>query len=95
MTTKTNEWLLVEHRRFAREVVLCLAGLFSVGRVPDELMWESARALQRIIERAANRIRTHATNGATTSAETVRPHPAFQELLRRIEHEPSAEEVAQ
>ena len=94
MKTNQNEWQLREYHRFAREVVLCLAGIFAVGRVKDELMWESARALQRIIVRAGERIRSRNGKEASSVESDFRPHPAFVELLRRLDHDSTQSEVS-
>lgn len=86
MATEPNGRFQKEFQRLTREVVLCLAGIFAVHDVDDDVVWEAARALDQVIERSRSRL--HRPNGdrpPTGPGGAFRPHPAMEELLRRVE----------
>ena len=86
MTTDPNESLQREVHRLIREMVLCLAGIFAVHDVDDNVVWESARALDQVIERSLHRVSLpRCGRPPVNSGRPFRPHPAMEELLRRVE----------
>ena len=93
MATEPNERFQREFQRLTREMVLCLAGIFAVHDVDDDVVWEAARALDQVIERSRSRLRgPNGDRPPSGSGGSFRPHPAMEELLRRIEAVPACTE---
>jgi len=74
-----------DFRELSQEVVLCLAGVFAVHQIDDDVVWEVARSLDRVFDRYRRRIEGTAPDGKPdTEARKHRPHPAMAYLLHRL-----------
>jgi len=80
-----NEECLDHFRELAREVTLCLGGVFAVHEVPDDVIWQSAKSLDRIFERFLARFLAVDQQPDAPPKRKMRPHPAIEELLRHID----------
>lgn len=67
-----------EVKQVLQEVVLVLGGVFAVHVTDDAAMRQVADGIENVYERAMTRRRR-----ARLSAR--RPHPAFEQLLRRLQ----------
>ena len=81
-----NKEVLDQFRQLAREVTLCLGGVFAVHEVPDEVVWRTAKSLDQIFERFTDRVSTADDPSKSPSQRKFRPHPAIEELLRNIKN---------
>jgi len=74
-----------DFRGFSQDLVLCLAGVFALHDVKDEVIWEVARSLDRVFDRYQGRFGGRTPNGnSETGGRRHRPHPAMAYLLHRL-----------
>lgn len=73
------------------EVTLALGGVVATYPIPDEAVWELARALDLIHERACARWgRCEINQAAAAEEDDDTEHPAIVHLLRRLNERPAA-----
>ena len=69
------------------EEALVIGGLVATHEVDDDLVWSLARSFDMIRERVLNSLtetEPFAPERGSSGKSTLQPHPAIQELLRRI-----------
>ena len=72
------------------EAALALGGVVATYPIPDEAVWELARALDLIHERACARWGRCETAQTVAAEEDDAEHPAIVHLLRRLNERPAA-----
>jgi hypothetical protein len=83
---QNSEQCFREFRCLVKELVLCIGGVFAVHPVDDEVVWELARGLDGIIAKSSTRLLNNDDTAATRDKTArLRPHPAIEELLRRVD----------
>ena len=73
-------------REMCREIILCLGGVFAVHEVPDDVVWQIAKSLDQIFQKALSKARLEKNvldNGIPE--KKYQPHPAIQHVLGRLQ----------
>ena len=71
-------------REVCRETVLCLGRIFAVHEVPDDVVWQTARSLDIIFQKALAKV---SKRNANPERHKLEPHPAIQGVLERLEED--------
>lgn len=72
-----------------QNITLCLAGIFLLNQVNDELIWTITRSLEEIYEDSLNtlKILNFDSKNKPEKSKELKPHPAIEKFLVRLEKE--------
>ena len=72
-------------REMCREIIICLGGVFAVHEVPDDLIWQIAKSLDRIFQKTLAVLGEEENIPENGIPERkYQPHPAIQHVLERL-----------
>jgi hypothetical protein len=72
-----------------QNITLCLGGIFLLNQVNDKLIWTIANSLEEIYEDSLNtlKILNFDSKIKQESPKELKPHPAIEKFLLRLEKE--------
>lgn len=80
-----------EVKKFCTDIVLALGGIFAVHEVDDDVVWQTAKTLDRLMTDIFLQLRKEEkSRNETVPRRKYTPHPAIEELLRSIENDGEA-----
>ena len=75
-------------KEVCRETVLCLGRIFAVHEVPDDVVWQAARSLDIIFQKALAKVsKQDMPPDEDVPERKLEPHPAIQGVLERLEED--------